>query len=172
LKDDEYFHVVIKALVAAPRQGRARSIIKDLTSSFSQYNYSGSNSLKATIQQSMSFVESVMSRDMLAHTTSRYQSRDYDIYSTKELASLYHFPHWRFNRNPRISWQKFKIIPAPDTIPTSGLFLGTNSYGGINKDIYVKQEDRFRHFYIIGQTGTGKSTMMETMIIDDMRKGN
>lgn len=44
-------------------------------------------------------------------------------------------------------------------------------YGGISKDIYVKEEDRFRHFYIIGQTGTGKSTMMETMIINDLRNG-
>jgi hypothetical protein len=100
-----------------------------------------------------------------------WSSRSYDILSTKELSSLYHFPHWRFNRNPRIKWQKFKIVPAPDNIPREGLFLGTNTYGGIKKDIYVNEVDRFRHFYIIGQTGTGKSTMMETMIIDDLRNG-
>jgi len=32
--------------------------------------------------------------------------------------------------------------------------------------------DRFRHFYIIGQTGTGKSTILRTMINQDMAQGN
>lgn len=50
--------------------------------------------------------------------------------------------------------------------------MGTNTYGGIKKDIRVKEMDRFRHFYIIGQTGTGKSTMMENMIINDMINGD
>jgi len=39
------------------------------------------------------------------------------ILNIKEIASIYHFPHSRFNKNPRILWQKFKIVPAPDNIP-------------------------------------------------------
>jgi hypothetical protein len=39
------------------------------------------------------------------------------ILNIKELASIYHFPHSRFNKNPRIVWQKFKIVPAPDNVP-------------------------------------------------------
>lgn len=35
----------------------------------------------------------------------------------------------------------------------------------------IKREDRFSHVYIIGKTGTGKSTLMETMALQDLRRG-
>ncbi|MBP7007877.1 hypothetical protein KBB05_04090 [Patescibacteria group bacterium] len=41
------------------------------------------------------------------------------IMSIKELSSLYHFPHSRFNKNPRIRRQKFKTVPAPDNLPNN-----------------------------------------------------
>jgi hypothetical protein len=40
-----------------------------------------------------------------------------NVLNIKELSSLIHFPHGRFNQNPRIARQKFKIVPAPDDIP-------------------------------------------------------
>lgn len=45
---------------------------------------------------------------------------DYDtmFLNIKELSSLIHFPNSKFNRNPRIRRQNFKIMPAPDNIPT------------------------------------------------------
>ena len=36
----------------------------------------------------------------------------------------------------------------------------------------IKDEDRFSHIYIIGKTGTGKSTLMETMALQDLERGN
>jgi type IV secretory pathway TraG/TraD family ATPase VirD4 len=36
----------------------------------------------------------------------------------------------------------------------------------------IRQEDRFSHVYIIGKTGTGKSTLMETMALQDLGRGN
>jgi rhodanese-related sulfurtransferase len=36
----------------------------------------------------------------------------------------------------------------------------------------VKDEDRFSHIYIIGKTGTGKSTLLETMALQDVERGN
>ncbi len=174
-KEDELFKVSIRALAIAPAKARADHIIKDLGKTFSQYGYQGLNSIKTGKVSDSSleeFVKSFVRKDMTPSDVHFWESRKYDVMSTKELSSLFHFPHWRFNRNPRIKWQKFKIVPAPEIIPHDGLFLGTNSYGGIKKDIYVKPVDRFRHFYIIGQTGTGKSTMMENMIINDMLNGD
>ena len=40
-----------------------------------------------------------------------------NILNIKELSSLIHFPHGRFNQNPRLARQKFKIVPAPDDLP-------------------------------------------------------
>ncbi|MCK1715223.1 MULTISPECIES: type IV secretion system DNA-binding domain-containing protein [unclassified Bradyrhizobium] len=36
----------------------------------------------------------------------------------------------------------------------------------------IKDEDRFSHIYIIGKTGTGKSTLIETMVLQDMERGH
>jgi hypothetical protein len=36
----------------------------------------------------------------------------------------------------------------------------------------IKPEDRFSHVYIIGKTGTGKSTLIETMALQDLKHGN
>jgi hypothetical protein len=57
------------------------------------------------------------------------------VLNIKELASVFHFPHNRFNKNPRIVRQKFKIVPAPDNISTEGIILGDNLYGGVKKEI-------------------------------------
>ena len=36
----------------------------------------------------------------------------------------------------------------------------------------IKDEDRFLHVYVIGKTGTGKSTLIETMALHDLERGN
>lgn len=41
----------------------------------------------------------------------------------------------------------------------------------MTKDIRITDKDRFRHIYILGQTGTGKTTIMLTQMIDDMENG-
>jgi hypothetical protein len=93
------------------------------------------------------------------------------ILCPEELASLYHLPNIRYNRAPTISWQNYKISPPPTNIPEEGILLGHNIYRGVKKEIRMKNEDRFRHFYVIGQTGTGKSSILQAMIRQDLRNG-
>jgi hypothetical protein len=38
------------------------------------------------------------------------------VINIKEASSIFHLPHKRFNQNPRIKWQNFKIVPAPDNL--------------------------------------------------------
>lgn len=49
--------------------------------------------------------------------------------------------------------------------------LGKTNFRNRQVDFGVKTDDRRRHIYIIGKTGTGKTTMMENMIIDDILAG-
>lgn len=51
------------------------------------------------------------------------------------------------------------------------LLLGTNNYLGITNEVLMPIADRLRHMYLVGQTGTGKSTLMKTMLISDMQAG-
>ncbi|OGJ53833.1 hypothetical protein A3D11_00445 [Candidatus Peribacteria bacterium RIFCSPHIGHO2_02_FULL_49_16] len=56
-------------------------------------------------------------------------------------------------------------------MPEDGMFLGWNTYRGEKKKIFIDEEDRFRHFYIIGQTGTGKSNILQVMARQDFHNG-
>ena len=91
------------------------------------------------------------------------------ILNSEELATLYHFPHSKYNKQPEIRWQRFKVVKAPVNTPKEGLYIGENVYRGESKPIFVKNEDRFRHFYVIGQTGTGKSSILQVMARQDLR---
>lgn len=174
--EDELFDVKLRVIAISPIEKRPDSIVEDVTRSFFQYNYVGLNSFVFQKPGDLSlFVKSFVLRSFftkysLWQSLQRYQSQQ--ILNIKELSTLVHFPNSKFNRNPRLRRQTFKIVPAPDNIPSEGIILGHNIYGGVKKDIRVSHIDRFRHFYIIWQTGTGKSTALLTMAQQDVPLGN
>src|SRR5579883_1189687 len=49
--------------------------------------------------------------------------------------------------------------------------LGTSNYRGQQKLVGIKKADRFRHTYMIGKTGTGKSTLYQNMALQDINAG-
>jgi len=173
--DDELFHVKMKVLATSPEKDRPKKIVDDVSRLFNQYNYLGLNTLKFTKAEGLqNFARNFVQRIFLSEGNwlkKIFRNERQDILNIKELSSLVHFPHGRFNQNPRIAWQKYKIIAAPDDLPTDGIVIGYNDFGGIRREIRITDKDRFRHEYILGQTGTGKSTMMLTQAIDDMEHG-
>jgi hypothetical protein len=56
-------------------------------------------------------------------------------------------------------------------MPNEGTLLGVNNHQGTERKIFVTEKDRMRHFYIIGQTGTGKSVFLKNLIIQDIQAG-
>ncbi|MEK7091608.1 MAG: hypothetical protein AAB900_01340, partial [Patescibacteria group bacterium] len=80
------------------------------------------------------------------------------ILNAEELASLFHLPI-SSSDIPNVAWVKAKEAPAPANLTnTNGIALGTNIFRQEEKLVYLSEEDRRRHLYLIGQTGTGKST--------------
>lgn len=149
-------------LAAGVQENSIESIVSNIAAAYAQYGAPGYNSLKLTrIRAFDQFLTQYLARSSnSSHST---------IFTTEELASLFHFPHSKYNRIAEIRWQNFKIVKAPINIPTEGLLLGTNTYQGVTKDIFLKNEDRFRHFYVVGQTGTGKSSILQSMARQDIR---
>jgi len=176
--DDEIFSIKIRALVTSPQADRPKRILDDLARSFSQYSYIGLNALKFRKAKNMQqFAKEFVQRVFWSHEPLLARLRHWKkqtILNIKELSSIIHIPNAKFNRNPRIQWQRFKIIPAPDNLPTEGILLWYNTYGGIKKAVRIRtdNDDRFRHVYILGQTGSGKSTLMRTSVLEDLRMGN
>jgi type IV secretory pathway TraG/TraD family ATPase VirD4 len=92
------------------------------------------------------------------------------VLSTEEITSFFHLPI-SSTLTPRVKWLKSKEAPPPSNLPTKGLLLGDSIFRGQKKSIYMTDEDRRRHIYILGQTGTGKSTLLGNMIIEDIQAG-
>ena len=92
------------------------------------------------------------------------------LLNSEELASIFHFP-LKSTETPNILWLSAKTAPAPTTVPSEGITLGHNLYRGVKKDIHIKREDRRRHTYIVGKSGTGKSVLLANMIIQDIQGG-
>ena len=166
------FETVIRLVSSGPTKKEAMVNLISMRGSFNQYNTSNNNSLDYTRWHS--------NRTLVTNYIFRNFRRGFNqwirakrmIFSAEELASIFHVPNIRFNKYPCIAWQNFKIAPAPPNIPTDGILLGHNIYRGEKKEIRMKTEDRFRHFYVIGQTGTGKSSILQVMIRQDLANGN
>lgn len=169
--NDIGFETVIRLVTSSKTKTKSREHLANLKSSFQQFNNPNMNSLTATKHHS----EKKFLRDFILRSFHQNLWHDWFgrkmIFSPDELASLWHLPSIRYNRSPNIAWQRFKIAPAPDNIPEEGTLLGYNTYRGEKKPICIKNEDRFRHFYVIGQTGTGKSSILQTMLHQDIRAG-
>ena len=160
--DDELFRVKIRTIATSPDKQRPRKIIDDISRLFNQYNYIGLNTLKFNKAQDLqTFARHYSLRILYPDTsllTNILKFNPSTVLNIKELSSIIHFPHGRFNQNPRIAWQKFKVIPAPDDLPSEGIVVGYNNYWGVKREIRITDKDRFRH-------------IMLTQAIDDMDNG-
>jgi hypothetical protein len=173
--EDDMFFVTIRVVAISPLSNRPEKMIQDLARSMKQYTYTWLNWFTFTQDTNpwramLDIIERLFipSQRTWKHMIGKPTPM---ILTVKEVSSIFHFPHIRFNKNPRIRRQNFKIVPAPDNIPTEWLLLWYNVYGGVKKMIHMSDKDRFRHFYCIGQTGTGKSTTLLAMARQDMDQG-
>lgn len=73
---------------------------------------------------------------------------------------------------PELTQAKSIEVPAPLDLPKEGIWLGDNIFRDQARHIFLTPEDRLRHVYTIGQTGTGKSTFLKHLILQDMQAGN
>lgn len=92
------------------------------------------------------------------------------ILNVEELATVFHFP----NKNvetPNIDWLGARRAAAPANIPQSGVYLGVSSFRNTETQVYIREEDRRRHMYVIGQTGTGKSQFLKALALQDIKNG-
>ena len=98
--------------------------------------------------------------------------RSHPVLNTTEMATVFHFPN-KDVQTPNIQWLKARKAQAPTNLPEKdeGIWIGESSFRGVEKQIYLKEKDRTRHFYIIGQTGTGKSELLKYMALQDIKNG-
>ncbi len=157
----------IRLVASAQSRMDAERILQSLESSFNQFTDSASSGLKAVRLESKALLK--MFRD--------YSFRVYDHgqnipLNLKEFATLIHFNTSTLAPTPQLKQTQAVSAPAPTDIVKSGTFLGVNSYRNVDTEIYMQDEDRLRHLYTIGQTGTGKTRFLKSLIIQDIKNGH
>ncbi len=157
--------VNIRVVVSADSRGKAVGYLNNIMNAFGQYNYyQYGNSFKARISGHR------QKRVVSDFIFRRFDPSLASLLNTEELASLYHLP-LRETETPNIRWLTAKHAPPPADIPDEGILLGNNTYRGVTRDIRIKRDDRRRHMYVIGKSGTGKSQFMAGMAIQDIMNG-
>jgi hypothetical protein len=111
---------------------------------------------------------------LVAHFRSRAFNKSGFICNIEEVATLYHLPHTNVE-TPFILWATSQTAEPPANLPivipeTQGELspIGATNFRGHNTMFGMPRSDRGRHLYIIGQTGTGKSGMLELLTISDI----
>jgi hypothetical protein len=72
---------------------------------------------------------------------------------------------------PGLRLGRRKQFQADQAIPAAGRRLLMSTFAGDERPLALSVEDRLRHVYLVGPTGTGKSTVMERSAIEDIRAG-
>ncbi|HZE87243.1 MAG TPA: type IV secretion system DNA-binding domain-containing protein [Methylomirabilota bacterium] len=156
------FETVVRIVVCSKTQESANAHLENIINSFGQYT--GVNTFKKhKIRFKGLFMNDFIYRyfPMVGLAS---------VMSTDELATLFHMPNKSIT-TPGIHWLSAKRAPAPSNIATSGLYLGKSTFRGLTRPVYVERDDRRRHTYIIGKTGTGKSEFLKQMIMQDINAG-
>lgn len=170
------YSVNIRVAASSSDAVRTQQIIREVESAFNQFTEPLANSIIFK-QVSPSGLKDFF------HDFSYRMFNDSDVMplNLRELTSLYHFP-WGIGSAPQLKSSSAIEAPAPQEMSSDairmaspnerGALIGVNRYRGIETPIYFSPEDRLRHFYVIGQTGTGKTTLLKNMIVQDIKAGH
>src|SRR3990167_781658 len=97
------------------------------------------------------------------------------VLSVSELSSLYHFPFTTTTKTEDLINVKSPKLPPPLSLKSStnnfDITFAHNTYGETTVPIGLTLEERRRHTYLIGATGTGKTTTLLHMIYQDIVNG-
>ena len=159
------FDVNIRLLASAATEEEARDILNGLEDAFLQFADPQANSFVVERKTSHALEELVYQFSFRL-----FDARHAVYMSTEELTSVYHFPMGELSA-PKVKYIQAREAPPPANIPEEGVVLGENIYRGEHARIHIQRNDRQRHLYVIGQTGTGKTNFMKGLAYQDIMKG-
>jgi len=164
------FETTIRFVVSSPNKDLAAAHIRNIKTALSQFN-SDLNSFSGVKHLFKgSFMIDFIYKFFPVVDLPFFKS--VSILTSDELATIFHFPN-KTIETPHIQWLKAKTAPVPSEVKgDKGTFFGHGYYRGVKRPVSIGFEDRRRHVYIIGKTGTGKSVLLEDMAIQDIKAGH
>ncbi len=160
------YEVLIRVVASSNINQRAQAILGNMVAAFSLFDAPGKNGFKYAPAKS---IEDFATAYILRIFP---QKQSKNILNSVELATIFHFPDQRSIPTSQLERQGSKQVDGPRNAPEQGLLLGYNVFRGVKKPIRLALHDRQRHMYVVGQTGTGKSTFLEDLAYQDMLNGD
>lgn len=155
------FDVNVRLVTSAISQFQADNLLENLAGSFRQFGAPLHNEFKVVKPRNLkNFIFKFTMRD--------FETRESMLLNAHEISSLFHLP-LSTTDIPKVKWLKTREAAPPTTLAPAGVLIGESVFRNEQKPIYVSEDDRRRHLYIIGQTGTGKSTLLTNMVAHDIK---
>ncbi len=164
--DSPIIQTNIRLITSAENQNRADNILTEMEASFNQFENSTGNKITFSKLKKGNFKK-------LLHNFSfrEFNNKQIIPLNIKEVTTMFHLPNTEIKASNQLKQIQSKSAPTPLYLPQQGTLLGINTYHNTKTNIYISPEDRLRHFYIVGQTGTGKTVLLKNMIIQDIQNG-
>jgi hypothetical protein len=162
------FNAVVRLVISSHSQELAKHHLENLITAFGQYSSDQNHFTKVKMPLKQLFLVEFIYRYFPVFNIPFFNQ--FSVLNSDELATVFHFPN-KSVETPHIFWLNAKRAPAPMQIPQSGLFIGVSRYRGVDRSIYIGEDDRRRHMYIIGKTGTGKTQLLEEAVMQDIKAG-
>lgn len=160
------YEVKIRVAYVGESADVAKQRFQALFGGFKQYNTINLNSLAGGGYDT--------SEEALQEYRARYFANGGFILNVEELASLYHLPHTNVE-TPNIAWTTGKVAEPPPNLPTLAntaqedlSLIGTTNFRQGNIKFGMAREDRKRHLYVIGKSGSGKSFLLLLLTLSDI----
>ncbi len=159
------YETLIRVVASSTTAARSQVLMKNVVAAFALFDSPSSNGFKFTVTKNVEqFVTAFIFRFFPQELNS-------NILNSVELATIFHLPDQKNIPTSQLKRQSSKQVDGPRESLTEGFLLGYNVYRGVKKEIRLGTNDRRRHTYIIGQTGTGKSKLLENLALQDMLDG-
>lgn len=159
------YEVLIRVVASSNTAARSQTLLNNIVAAFSLFDASGRNGFKFSAAKDIEkFVTAFVFRFFPPELNST-------ILNSVELATIYHLPDQNSITSSSVKRQSSKQVDGPPHVPDDGFLIGYNVYRGVKKEIRLSDKDRRRHLYAVGQTGTGKSVLLENMALQDMMDG-
>jgi hypothetical protein len=159
------FSIVLRVVSIGDDKARVSANMRHFLASLQQFSIASANSLNP-----------IMASNVAAEIRN-YENRVFDhkhslVLNTEELGSLYHYPSSGIT-TPHIKWYNSRKSEPPSNLPVKDcVYMGDTMYRSKKVRFGLKNgDDRLRHMYLIGKSGTGKSTLLETMMTQDIMNG-
>jgi hypothetical protein len=159
------YEVLIRVVVSSNTAAHSQALLKNIVAAFALFDSPTFNGFKFALTKNI--------EELVTAYIFRFfpQAVTQNILNSVELATIFHLPDQKSIPTSQVKRQLAKQVDGPTELMEEGFLLGYNEYRGIKKPIRLSTNDRRRHTYIIGQTGTGKSVLLENLAYQDMMDG-